>query len=203
MLDLDQALQHRWHSFPSSPALGSPRSRPASTSVFSKPYRRNPATPSPVSPHLPQVRDSFQYLTVSGGRQFGGQYQGTSPTSQEAELSPRIIHLGPSLSQPIMSPGGVGGMSVATRTAKIKSPSLIRATYRRIRAVQTYMGYRNILPLPHGDMDNDSNEVVLSSWTKYEALEAIKNETDELIEEFDQLFQDHTYDSIIVEHSLN
>jgi len=206
VLDLDQALQHRWHSFPSSPVLGSPRSRPASASVFSKSYRRTLATPSPVPPHLNQGRDSFQtsaYLAVSDSRQFGSQYQGTSPTSQEAELDPRIVHLGPSLSRPIMSPGGVGGMSVVTGAAKIESPSLIRATYRRIRVVQTYMGYRNILPLPHGDVDNNSNGVVLSSWTKYEALEAIKNETDELIEVFGQLFQDHPHDSIIVEHGFN
>jgi len=102
-----------------------------------------------------------------------------------------------------LSPGGVGGMSVMTGAAKIESPSLIRATYRRVRVVQTYMGYRNILPLPHGDVDNNSNGVVLSSWTKYEALEAIKNETDELIEEFGQLFQEHLHDSVTVEHGFN
>jgi len=205
-LDLDQALRHRWHSFSPSPAPGSPRSRPASASVFSKPYRRTSATPSPISPRLAQGRDSFQtpaYLTVSDSRQFDSQYQGTSPTSQEAELDPRIVHLGPSLPRPIMSPGGVGGMSIVAGAAKIESPSLIRATYRRIRVVQTYMGYRNILPLPHGDMDNNSNGVVLSSWTKYEALEAIKNETDELIEEFDKLLQDRPHDSVIVEHGFN
>ena len=81
-------------------------------------------------------------------------------------------------------------MSFAIKAAKIRSPSLVYTTYRRIRVVQTYMGYNNILPLPrHESMNNDKDEVVLSSWTKYEALEAIKNETDELIEELDGLVQ--------------
>lgn len=192
VLDLDRTLQPQWHSFPSSPVLSSPRNRPVSASPFTKPYRRASPMPSPVaSPQLP--RDSIQAsasLTISDTRKPGYQYQSTSPTLQDAETHPRIVHLGPTLlPPPIISPS-TGGMSFAIKAAKIRSPSLVYTTYRRIRVVQTYMGYNNILPLPrHESMNNDKDEVVLSSWTKYEALEAIKNETDELIEEFDGLVQ--------------
>ena len=190
VLDLDRTLQPQWHLFPSTPVLSSPRSRPAPASPFTKPYRRASPMPSPVaSPQLPLGRQASAGLTISDTRKPGYQYQSTSPTLQDAETHPRIVHLGPTLLPPIMSPS-TGGVPFAIKAAKIKSPSLVHATYRRIRVVQTYMGYHNILPLPHHEsMDNDKDEVVLSSWTRYEALEAIKNETDELMEEFDGLVQ--------------
>ena len=198
VIDLDQTLQPQQHSFPASPVLSSPRGHLSPASAFTKPYRRASPAPSPAaSPQLPQGPSAS--LTISDTRKPGYQYQSTSPTSQEAEANPRIVHLGPTLLQPTMSPG-TGGMSFAAKTVKIKSPLLVRATYRKIRVVQTYMGYHNILPLPHESMDD---EVVLSSWTKYEALEAIKNETDELIEEFDGLVQARLNDKTIVEGHIS
>ncbi|KAF8635387.1 hypothetical protein AX15_000390 [Amanita polypyramis BW_CC] len=207
VLDIDRVLKSQRHLFPASPMLTSSGSRPVSVTAFSKPYRRTSASPSPViSPRLSQGKSTAQdsaYLTISDGRKPGYQYQSSSPNSEEPRPGPRIVHLGPapqSLLQPVVPLGGIGGMSLVTKTVKIKSTSLIRATYRRIRVVQTYMGYRDILPLPyHEGMDVDRDEVVLSSWTKYQALEVIKKEMSELIEEFDEVRQDWREETVVTQ----
>ncbi|KIL62712.1 hypothetical protein M378DRAFT_80770 [Amanita muscaria Koide BX008] len=198
VLDLDHTLQsqrslHSPNSFSSSASGG----RPVSISAFSKPFRRTSGLPSPVaSPMLSPAQDSSHYsgyLTASEGRKPGYQYQSpvASYTSgaQDLKTGPRILHLGP-VSASLLRPASISmdstdGISHAAKTAKIKNLSLIRATYRRIRFTQTCMGYHNVLPLPyHESLDADADEVVPSSCTKYQALETIKAEVAQLLEEF-------------------
>ncbi|KAK2461214.1 hypothetical protein APHAL10511_006741 [Amanita phalloides] len=188
VLDLDQALKFRWHLFSPSPAL----IPPVSASVFSKPYRRaSKASSAATSPRIPHRSESLQtsgYLNVSDSRKPGYRSQ--------------HMYLGPT-SSPLLEPalpGGNGGISLMTKTARIKSPSLSRATYRRIRILQKYLGYHDILPLPyHEGMEVDRDEVILSSWTKYQALKAIMDETDELMEEFGELRNDFDDNTINIE----
>ncbi|KAF8636927.1 hypothetical protein AX17_003178 [Amanita inopinata Kibby_2008] len=208
MLDLDQVLRSQQHALQLSSPNVSGGSRRTSISAFSKPLRRTSAAPTPsLSPRLVQAQEPTQnpsFLTVSDNRKPGYQYQSSTPASpQELRPGPRIVHLGPasaSLLRPAVSPGGTGGMSLITRSAKVKSLPLIRATYQRIRIVQTYMGYQNILPLPyHESTDVDRDEVMLSSWTKYQALEAIKSEMGELLEEFEEVYRYTHDDTVIIE----
>jgi hypothetical protein len=76
----------------------------------------------------------------------------------------------------------VGAVATA---AKIKSVTLVRATYRRIRTVQRYMGYEPLLPTPHSH-EMDADEVFPSAWTSKQALDAILQETTELLDEFEE-----------------
>jgi len=190
-VDLDEALRSQRHlSPPLSPVISTPGRR---VSVFSKPFRRTSSSPSAgISPRLPETPQSSAYLTVSDGRKPGYLYQSPaiSPEPQNLRPGPHIVHLGPisaSLLRPAILTGGTSDISSITKAVKVKSTSLIRATYRRIRLVQSYMGYHNLLPLPyHEGMDADIDEVVPSSWTKYQALKAIQNEVNELLNEFDE-----------------
>lgn len=75
----------------------------------------------------------------------------------------------------------------------ITSPMLIRATYRRIRLVQHLMGFRDLLPLsddgsPFGEDDHPDSEV--KAWTKRDALEAVMQETRDLLDEFRDAYDD-------------
>lgn len=79
-------------------------------------------------------------------------------------------------------------MRFMTKTTKIKSLTLVQATYRRIRLIQSCMGYDLLLPLPHGGESVD-DEVVITSWTKQQAVEALAKETRELLEEVEVSFR--------------
>lgn len=76
-------------------------------------------------------------------------------------------------------------MRLASSTA-IKSVILIRETFRRIRLVQSCLGYSALLPYPEGDLRyNVPDEVVdITGWTKAKALQSIVGETKLLIDEF-------------------
>jgi len=77
------------------------------------------------------------------------------------------------------------GMDTNVTASKIKSLTLVRATYRRIRTVQRYMGYEPLLPMPDShEMDGD--EMFPSAWTRSQVLDAILLETRELMEEWEE-----------------
>ncbi|KAJ3562072.1 hypothetical protein NP233_g9804 [Leucocoprinus birnbaumii] len=127
--------------------------------------------------------------------------QGSAPYLQVD--GPRIVHLGPTspsalIPPPPLSPSGGGSMGVSNirlmgQSTTIKSVALVKATYRRIRSVQTFMGYDTLLPLPMGNVGlgisgvgMDSEEVSFVTWTKRTALEAILKEMSQLEEEFEE-----------------
>jgi hypothetical protein len=68
----------------------------------------------------------------------------------------------------------------------IKSITLIRETFRRIRLVQNCLGYSVFLPYPDGEprYSAEQDEHEISSWTKAKALQSIVVETKQLMEEF-------------------
>jgi hypothetical protein len=76
-------------------------------------------------------------------------------------------------------------MDIAATEIDIKSLTLVCATYRRIRTVQRYMGYEPLLPMPNIHEMN-SDEVFPTAWTRKQALDAILQETRQLIEEFEE-----------------
>ncbi|TCD63487.1 hypothetical protein EIP91_005346 [Steccherinum ochraceum] len=117
----------------------------------------------------------------------------TASSQESTELTaPRIVHLGPvNISSASRSPGGshIHGRTVRSMAKEmmIASPMLTRATYRRIRLVQHLMGFRDLLPMGEdgsafGEDDHPESEV--KAWTKRDALEAVMQETRDLLDEF-------------------
>ncbi|KAF9052238.1 hypothetical protein BDZ89DRAFT_1032376 [Hymenopellis radicata] len=157
-------------------------SRPNS-SIFSKPRRRQSGLASPEnSPRL-------------GPSRSWGDAQETSMLSLDPHRTPvsnrtgpRIIHLGPSADtfRRSLSPVSNFSASAQARSTKVKSLSLIQATYRRIRLVQSCMGYQSmLLPWPAGDVE----EPPPTSWTTQRALKEVVDETRQLLEEFEESFE--------------
>lgn len=126
--------------------------------------------------------------------------QGAAPYLQVNEQGRRIVHLGPVspsalIPPPPLSPSGGGSMGVSNirlmgQSTQIKSIALAKATYRRIRLVQTFMGYDVLLPLPVANVglgivpfEMENNEV-FATWTRRSALEAILSEMKQFEEEF-------------------
>ena len=127
---------------------------------------------------------------------------------------PKIVHLGPAppsafspISSPMIGAGGLRGSRIGddsfadstgsrAKTTKIKSLKLIQETYKRVRAVQMFMGYDLLLPIPGmGGISGGSakerekdDEATLETWTKARALAAISRETNDLLEEFEETF---------------
>ncbi|KAI0792519.1 hypothetical protein C8Q75DRAFT_714346 [Abortiporus biennis] len=153
----------------------------------------------------------------------------STPSRRSSQLSngPKIVHLGP------VTPGGSNlngmyGISVGGRPSSlnggnsssssnrnhktirslaremtIRSSTLVRSTYRRIRLVQHLMGYRELLPLGSdgpfgGDDDGDDPDSDIKWWTRRDAIEAIVQETRDLIEEYQE-----NYGSGSGDYSLN
>jgi len=69
-------------------------------------------------------------------------------------------------------------------STKIKSLSLAWKTYRRIRIVQSCMGYDLLLPMPNNERETE--DVCTNAWTNVQALEEVVKETKELMEEFEE-----------------
>ncbi|KAH8084333.1 hypothetical protein BXZ70DRAFT_1046150, partial [Cristinia sonorae] len=124
-----------------------------------------------------------------------------SAAAQEAQelTAPRIVHLGPvPLSSASRSPGGsnlhMQNVSSMAKEMMITSPMLVRATYRRIRLVQYLMGFRDLLPMgPDGEDgsafgEDDHPESEVKAWTKRDALEAVTQETRDLLDEWRERF---------------
>ncbi|KAI0077367.1 hypothetical protein K474DRAFT_1751763 [Panus rudis PR-1116 ss-1] len=79
----------------------------------------------------------------------------------------------------------------------IISPLLVGATYRRIRLVQRLMGYARLVPLnaggsmgsvedshSHSHDDGPDPDDELKAWTKKDAIDAVVQETQDLLDEF-------------------
>lgn len=71
-----------------------------------------------------------------------------SPTASPASAQPRIVHLGPTTPDLRRSASSSEDVRMLTMLTVVKTSSLVRATYRRIRLVQVCMGYNLLLPLP-------------------------------------------------------
>jgi hypothetical protein len=178
LAELDQELRHQQ-------GMHTPGSRPVS--VFSKSRRRMSGLPSPHSSPGLSPSQSFPYDSsfLFDGRQPG--YNSISPSHTSHSL--KIVHLGPispmsAFGRALSGGGNTKDMDVATVT-KIKSLTLVRGTYRRIRTVQRYMGYEPLLPMPHSH-EMDADEVFPTAWTRKQALDAILRETRQLMEEFEE-----------------
>ncbi|KAI0032411.1 hypothetical protein K488DRAFT_19827, partial [Vararia minispora EC-137] len=170
----------------------SPRTR--RLSVFAKPRRRSGQFSGGTTPEAsPFLRASQPNKRQPGYARF------PSPLSSPslAPAGPRIVHLGPVQSSPIGSGGGlfrrgsgheeVGDSELpahvmAARTTHVSSAILVRATYRRVRVVQQVMGYTLLLPLVEGEGEDAIGDV--QTWTRRQALEAVKQEVEELRGEF-------------------
>ncbi|KAG7448488.1 uncharacterized protein BT62DRAFT_929572 [Guyanagaster necrorhizus] len=158
--------------------------RPVS-SVFAKPRRRSGLQSPGISP---RIHPSNSLSIQDGGlfSLYSNRQSTPSPMSTPTFLDThRIVHLGlthQGHSLPVSS--RESGQSQA-KTTQVRSLSLIKATYRRIRIVQSYMGYQSMLfPLPgEGESGQD---VSPSTWTKIQALQEVVRETQELIEEFEE-----------------
>ncbi|RPD69417.1 hypothetical protein L226DRAFT_471808 [Lentinus tigrinus ALCF2SS1-7] len=128
----------------------------------------------------------------------------------ERESGPKIVHLGPvrpvspsgeSSGRRSFSPGGrrssLGGRSALAlaREMVVESPVLVRMTVRRIRVAQAMLGYP-LLPLASvSSMDSTGTgemgmgefpeaEGLVRAWSRAEALEALVQETKDLIDEW-------------------
>ncbi|KAJ7196554.1 hypothetical protein GGX14DRAFT_473423 [Mycena pura] len=174
-------------------------SRRVST-AFSKPRRRS-MIPSPeASPGLSPTHSfvnishaSVLSLDTSVGRQ-AGYYQPSSP--HDVRGAGRIVHLGP-IAQPEHRSGSPAGgrIRLMAKSTKVRSLVLIQATYRRIRLVQTAMGYDSAL-LPGAQMPGED---AVPTWTQAQALDAVVQETKELMEEFEQAFWSAANDLVVVD----
>ncbi|KAH9852273.1 hypothetical protein C2E23DRAFT_921858 [Lenzites betulinus] len=166
----------------------------------------------PASVSLPSF-DDFAARQPSTPRKAGDDRQPgyqllpspLTPSRRAARDSgPKIVHLGPV--RPL-SPSGLGGgrrstspsgrrvarsaLSVAREVA-VDSPVLVRGTYRRIRVAQAVLGYP-ALPLAvvsSGDSSEfgmgggEGMEGLVRAWSRAEALEALVQETKDIIEEW-------------------
>jgi hypothetical protein len=165
--------------------MHTPGSRPVS--VFSKSRRRMSGLPSPhSSPGLSPQSFPYDSSFPFDGRQPG--YNSISPSKTSHSL--KIVHLGPispmsAFGRALPGGGNTKGMDAVATVTKIKSSTLVRATYRRIRTVQRYMGYEPLLPVPHSH-GMDADEAFPTAWTRKQALDMILRETRELMEEFEE-----------------
>ncbi|TFK38037.1 hypothetical protein BDQ12DRAFT_735948 [Crucibulum laeve] len=201
---LDQELRSK-NAINSPFQLPNPNRR-ISTSAFAKPRGRMSVANSPdSSPRVSTVQPAFIDTSVPSlldVRRAGYQISPSTPQKTNPYLGPKIVHLGPispsAFHNPPLSPGGSGGsMRMEVNSVKIKSLSLIQSTYRRIRSVQSFMGYDLLLPIPQTNRQHD--DPPLPSWTKYQALDAIVDETKQLMEEFEQSLSVFDDDAVFVQ----
>jgi Protein UNC80 len=202
---LDQELHY--HQDPSRH-----RSRRASSAIFSKPRRRMSGyfsgVPSPensptlsASPSFPSDPSLFH---LDPSRQPGYQRFPSPGGLQGSSSGPKIVHLGPvhasSASAFRRSLSPIGGGVRLNKTAIIKSMPLVLATYRRIRLVQTWMGYGTLLPLPNleGGVDSD-DPATTKAWSKKEAMDAMVKEMKELIVEFEEPWREVEDDVVLID----
>lgn len=93
-----------------------------------------------------------------------------------------------------------GGVRLLNKTATIKSVSLVLATYKRIRLVQTCMGYDTLLPLPTVECGVDFDDpATAKAWSKKQAMDAIVKETRELMVEFEEPWREVEDDVVLID----
>lgn len=177
-----------------APAIRSKRS--SYTSVFAKTPQRlghRSKVPSPdASPFLTPLglyHGDVLLTPPKPERKPGYVRTPTTPGGSEV-VEPRILHLGPVQNFDMFhrSPSpGLGESGTISRkwplanSITISSTKLVQATYRRVRAVQRFMGYTGLLPAPDG-ADGSIDDV--RAWSRGKALNEIEGETTDLVEEF-------------------
>jgi len=202
LLSLDRELRQGGLNGALSPFSNSSSSRRLSTAIFSKSRRRAsglPTAPSPSqssspflapAPSQPKLNTSSAMLD-SSSRRPGYALTPISPQIGHPNI-PKIVHLGPA--SPTLGSNLMFGSSMAPRMddtpggkeTKIRSMNLVHKTYSRIRGVQAFMGYTNMLPLPGSATPQPDQEVTIESWSKLQALQEITWETSELLVEFEE-----------------
>ncbi|KAJ7060983.1 hypothetical protein C8F01DRAFT_1058277 [Mycena amicta] len=174
-------------------------SRRVST-AFSKPRRRS-MLPSPeASPGLSPTHSfvniphpTMLSLETNLGRQPGF-HQPSSP--HDVRGAGRIIHLGPVAPSEHLAPFAGGARTrFMAKSAKVRSLVLVQATYRRVRLVQTAMGYDSEL-LPGSQMPGED---AMPTWTQAQAIECVVQETREIMEEFEEAFWSAADDIVVVD----
>ena len=191
LIEPDQHLQRRQDMQNPAEHLSH---RPVSASIYTK-RRRSKLLDSTSQSHLSPSTSHGQTLsTLEVGRQPG--YNVSSP-HEPVPGGPTIVHLGPVSATSAMSAFGRALSGGRGRFEKSKNPNadgvhanvrslvLMRETYRRVRTVQTCMGYELLLPIPTGH-DTDGDQIFSRTWTRQEALSEIRKETEELLEEFEE-----------------
>lgn len=216
--ELQQSSRTASTPYPSSPSIrrisasiGSGARKRASArgvpSPDSSPYlsaSSSNLSPSPSTPS-PRMAPSPSMLEIPpiNPRRPGYTISPVTPQNR-APGWPKIVHLGPTSPSALLpTPPSMIGLgirrdsrvgpsrvdnSTASKATKVKSLFLIQETYRRIRGIQTFMGYTLLLPLPVSDsrsMVMNDEEVALPVWTKSQALASIIKETNSLLDEFD------------------
>ncbi|KAJ8514624.1 hypothetical protein ONZ45_g7844 [Pleurotus djamor] len=192
MVALEQDLRLQNAGVPPSPSGN------RISSMFSKPRRRMSGLPSPTT--SPKLGPTSPYP---------GGVLTPPPSSPSPDLAPHIVHLGPSEAnarRPYSSPGEVRDTSaMALKSVRVKSLPLIQVTYKRIRVVQSFMGYSHtLLPMPRSSKweDDIDNEDEVKVWTKKDALEAIVQEMKYLVDEFEE-FGVNLEDEMVVVNSIS
>ncbi|KAG0706951.1 hypothetical protein DFH29DRAFT_96804 [Suillus ampliporus] len=178
-------------------------------SVFSKPRKRLSSMHSVVSPFIsssPSVSFNPGQMSLrpptleSTPRKAGFE---RSPTTSPVSAQPRIVHLGPTTPDSRRSVSSGDEVRMLTISTVVKTGSLVRATYRRVRLVQACMGYDLLLPLPAaferhlpaafestGTLDDTIGlgghlvEEGERKWTMKQAVDALVNEMHDLELEF-------------------
>ncbi|KAF7971486.1 hypothetical protein HWV62_20940 [Athelia sp. TMB] len=205
---LDQEL--RYHQ---SASVGRPRSRRISSGMFSKPRRRMSGYMSGLSSleNSPTLGASASFpsdpslFSLDPSRQAGFERFASPGGTPSRPAGPRIVHLGPvnassaSAFQRSSSPS-MGGAAAMNKTATIKSVSLAMETYRRIRLVQTCLGYDGLLALPRvgGDVMDDDPENA-HSWSKKQAVTGLVREMKELMVEFEEPWREVEDDVVLID----
>ena len=166
------------------------------TSVFAKTPQRSghrSKGPSPeASPYLTPLRlhQGDVLLTPPMPERKPGYARSPITPGNSEGVEPRIVHLGPvqnfDMFRRSLSPG-LGESETKSQkwlqanSTTITSAKLVLDTYRRVRAVQRFMGYTDLLPVPdwaEGIVDD------VSVWSRGTALNEIEGETADLMEEF-------------------
>ena len=158
-----------------------------------------------TSVSLPVFSDFAPSLSLSPSQpaRLAGYARQPSPISPSGRTSQeikgqKIVHLGPMERSPSAAEAPARPISVGSevslpkssarslaRNTIVQSPGLIRMTYRRIRLVQHLMGYADLLPLSGSEyIPQEGLDGEVKVWSNRAAIEAIVDETKELMSEF-------------------
>jgi hypothetical protein len=115
-------------------------------------------------------------------------YARSPMTPGGSEVEPRIVHLGPAqnfdMFRRSLSPG-FGESETKSRkwlqanSTTITSAKLVLNTYRRVRAVQRFMGYTDLLPVPDGAEGSVDDVRVWSRGTALNEIEEFWSQDEE------------------------